>query len=100
MTNADWWQQAHGPSADSPKAPEPDTQIKRLGVLWTLTWNTHSAQAELWGIEAIDAYDLRYFIDGGLHSTELFRGAGGGTKETVAALDKRDELIARGWVNG
>ena len=43
MMNASWWQQAHGPGADSQQAPASDSQAKRLSVLWTLTWKTHAA---------------------------------------------------------
>jgi len=32
-----------------------------------------------------------------LRETELFRGADGGTKATLMALAKRDELLAKGW---
>ena len=46
----------------------------------------------------VDGFDLRYMIDGELRATELFKGADGGTKATLMALAKKDELIAKGWV--
>ena len=37
----------------------------------------HTRQAELWGMEAIDAYDLDHFIDA-VRSTKLYRAIEGG----------------------
>lgn len=40
---------------------------------------------------------MRFTVDGELRETQLFRGTDGGTRATLAPLDKRDALHAKGW---
>lgn len=53
--------------------------VFHAGTIWTLAWKTHTARAEVWAVPNI-GMDLRFFIDGELHSTELFRGVDGGRR--------------------
>ena len=94
--NSAWWETAHqAPVGDDP--PGDVSSVTFAAHLWTLTWKTHSATAELYTVRGVGV-DLRYTIDGELRATDLFKGVDGGTEATLQALDKKDELIAKGWV--
>ena len=69
-----------------------------LSTLWTLTFGQHTCRAELWALQGVAGFDLRYSIDGEMRETELFKGVDGGTRATLAALDKKDELRQMGWL--
>jgi len=77
-------------------APESE-QTTLLFTLWVLEYRGHTCRAELWALKGVAGFDLRYLIDGELRETMLFRGMDGGAKATVAAMDKRAELLQKGW---
>ena len=95
MTNADWWKTVHQVPAGDNRPGTESQQTTRTATIWTLTWTTHTAVAELWSLKGIAGFDLRYTIDGELREAQLFRGSDGGTKATLAALDKKEELIGK-----
>ena len=97
MTNSAWWSKAYGtPAGENRRGLESDETL-RTHTIWTLIYKSHTAIAELWAIRGLDGFDLRYTIDGQLRATALFKGADGGTRATLTALDKRDELLVKGW---
>jgi hypothetical protein len=93
--NSDRWKSAHQTPVDKDLPPSDHTRL--IATIWTLSDQTHTCRAELWALRGVPGIDLRYTIDGELRETEFYRGADGGTKATLRALAKKDELIAKGW---
>ena len=94
MTDPEFWAKAHKTPVGESR-PGAVTSVTITGHLWTLHYGTHTAKAELYTVPDVGV-DLRYTLDGGLRSTELFKGLNSGTKATLATLDKKEELQAKG----
>jgi hypothetical protein len=90
--NADWRARAQCCRANEkhPGLPAPDA------VLWTLHRGDHTATAGLWVLPDI-GIDLRYLYDGEIMRTQRYRGEHAGAMATADAMDKREQLEAKGW---
>ena len=95
--NSAWWKTAHqAPVGDDP--PGDVSSVTFAAHLWTPTWKTLMAEAELYTVPGVGV-DLRYTIDGELRATDLFKGVDGGTEATLQALDKRTSCLRRGGMD-
>ena len=52
MTNAEWWRKAHGTPAGENRPDLESDETVRTHTIWTLTYRSHIAVAELWAIRA------------------------------------------------
>jgi hypothetical protein len=84
MTSVEWRANAHTSPGETPRVVD---GVFHVGTIWTLTWKTHTAKAEVWVVPNV-GMDLRFFIDGELHSTESLSrrdgrdaGDGGGVEQ-------------------
>ncbi len=89
MTNADWWLRVRQQRAAV--QPRQATDVE----LWRLTKGAHIAEAVVRLIDGLGT-DLRYLHNGDLRESRVYRDD---AQLQATAAAKRNDLLAKGWVD-
>ena len=86
----EWWSHDHKPETPSAQQPGPEDRI-----LWCLLKGEQRAEAVVRVIDGT-GIDLRYLHNGELRASQLYRDD---AQLQASAAAKRNDLLARGWVD-